>query len=149
MWQPGFHNYSDGSLNYSSLTKSVGLPQKLLGDGMANIAPFCELKERPQADLAPTESLRYTASATTLSHWITCPIYKQKWLGNSTEPLSDCDHMIINVILHLRTALPSGGFFRMVLATLLAFGIATWKGSPKILHLDNSHPVVQLLRLHH
>lgn len=144
MWQLlGSQNYSDGSSNYSSPRKSVAVPQKLSSDGMEKTVPFCELKERPQADSAPTASPQYMASATSLSPLTISPTYLQKWLGNSTEPLSGCDRMIINIILRSRTALQSGVSGAMVAALLLVSGMWISKGSPKVLHFDNLHPVAQ------
>ncbi len=143
MWKHGLPSYSDGSSAYSSQRKSVEFPQKSLSAGTGSIAPYCELRERPQADLAHTESLQHTASAITSSPLTISPTYKQKWLGNSMEPLSDCDRMIISIILHSRTALQSGGFFVTAIAALLVFGTAIFRGSPKVLRFQSLNPVVQ------
>lgn len=144
MWQLlGSQNYNAGLSNYLSPRKSVAVPQKLSSDGMERTALFCGSRERPQADLVPTASPQYMASAITSSPLTISPTYLRKWLGNSTEPLSDCDRIAIHTILHLRIALQSGGFFAMGTAALLVFGIAISKGLPKVLHYDNSRPVVQ------
>ncbi len=142
MWD-GLKNYSNGSSNYSRVRKSAAVPQKLSSAGMGSIAPCCELKERPQVDLAPTASPQFTAIATIYSRLITCRNYKRSWLQNSTEPLSDCDRTLIHTILHLRTASQSGGFFAMAVALLLVFGIVISKDLPKALRFDNSHPVAR------
>ena len=143
MWH-GEQNYNDGLSGYLVRRKNAALHQKLSNDGTGIIAPFCELSAPRQGDSQPTESPQYIASTITSLHWIIYPTYKRRWLGNSMEPLSDCDRTLIHIILHLRTASQSGAFFAMGVAALLVFGMLIWKDLPKVLHYDNSHPVALL-----
>lgn len=143
MWQPGSPNYSDGSQSFSTARKNVVPPQKSSKAGTGNIVPYCESSAPPQADSQLTASPQYTENAITSLPLTISPLYKQKWLGNSTASLSDCDRTIISIILHSRTALQSGGFFVMAIAVLLVLGTAIFMGSPKVLRSENLHPVVQ------
>lgn len=145
MWQPlGSPNSSNGLNNYSNPRKNAAQRLKLSSAGTGSIAPYCESNAPRQGDSRPTELLQSTEIAITSSHWIISRTCKQKWLGNSTARLSDCDRIAIHIILHLRIVLQSGGFFAMATALLLVFGMLTWKDSPKVLHFDNSRPVAQL-----
>lgn len=146
MCKTGSPDYSNGLNNYLNQKRSAAVPQKLSNPGMGKIVPFCELSDRPQADSQRTESLHCMASVTTLLPLTTSPTCLRKWLGDSTEPLSGCDRMIITIILHLRTALRSGGFFVMAAAILLVSGMLTSKDLPKALPSENLRRAEQSLK---
>lgn len=139
MWN-GSPDCSAGSQGYSSPKKSAELLQKSLSDGMENTAPYCELREKLQADLAPIASPHHTEVATTSSHLIISPTCMEKWLGNSKEPLSRFELIAIR----LRIGLRSGVFSLMAAVVPLVFGMLICKDLPKALHSGNSHPAVQL-----
>ncbi len=138
MWQPGSPNYSDGSLLFSVLRKSVvAVRHEFSCDGIETSQLYCESKEIRQGELPPTESLHSMEIVATSSPLIISQICIQNWLGSSMEPLSGWDTLIIRLIL-LRTALQSFASSPTVVAALLASGMWIWRDLAKTHHLENS-----------
>ncbi|MBW4675928.1 MAG: hypothetical protein KME52_18475 [Desmonostoc geniculatum HA4340-LM1] len=141
MWQNGSPGYSDGSSNYSGERKSGGLTQESSCDGTEISQLYCDSNAIPQAELPPTESPHATPSATTSSHLIISRICFQNWLGNSTEPLSGWDILIIRLIL-LRTALRFSGLGMMAAIVLLVSGMWICRDFAKTSRSENSRQSV-------
>ncbi len=133
MWEHGSNNYSDGLRSYFNPRKSAAFTRKSSSVGTEETAPYCDLIAKLQGESQPTESL-HSPDVITSSLWTISQPYMEKYLGNSTAPLSNFQL----IVLRTHIALRSGGFFPMAAASLLVSGIAICKGLHRI-HFEKSH----------
>ncbi len=138
MWD-GSSDYSDGLSNYLNPTRKSTAPHREFScDGIETSQLCCDLSAIPQVESLPTESLQCMEIAATSSHLIIYQNCIQNWLGNSTEPLSDWDTLIIRLI-QIRTALQYSVLGTMAAVALLASGMSISKGFAKITHKEFAH----------
>lgn len=143
MWN-GWNDCSAGLGDYSSQNENTELHQQFSSDGTEKIAPYCDLKGKPQAESQHTVSRHCTEALIISSPLIISPICMAKWLGSSKEPFSSSDRLIIRLTLQaiaLRCSVLRG----LALALLLAFGMLIYKDLHPAMPLENSPRLVPSL----